>query len=32
VNDLPTCGWVLKLEYEKFPGAARPATKGEETK
>ena len=32
VNDLPTCGWVLKLEYEKFPAAAKPAAKGEETK
>ena len=32
VNDRPTYGWVLKLEFENLPAGTRPAAKEEETK
>ena len=32
VNEQPTCGWVLKLESEKFPEAVQPVGKADETK
>ncbi len=32
VNDHPTCGWVLKLQFDAIPTAVEPENSGDETK